>query len=344
MKCLVKTEQERVLFFCEQGRGLCYRREEDAGVSVLCDRCQGEFDVLAGEELQVACQDDAGNLYFYTQRSGQWRRRLVLSSKREEPAASCLRLWEGEESHFLFYLLESRGERLLICHPLEEGRPRALAKVEGANYLLRADPAGCLSLVYDQGGAMLRRYRYGSWGEPVLLGDFHVEDALFERPDAAHFAVSRGGSLFYLWWQEGQVRERLPVTRSGQLCPVLLQYEESVFVLYEERGRVFYWKKGERAPAAVIAGGEPELFHLRFSHGGEAGLARCAYGNRLRGRVNLFLVGRLPETKKPVFSDSGVIELTKLRLRLEALEQRMKRLESLEKAQRMPVPPKDDRE
>lgn len=328
MKCLVKTKSETLLFFYEEKRGLCYQSELDGDkIHLLTEDAQGEFDVYADDALHLVCQSKGGELFYFCYRMGQWHRRTLLNSKKGEPAVRCLRLWGREGDYRLFYVLEYGGEHLLICHPLEGGRPQPLAKLPRPSFLLRSDPAGCLYLIYEREGESISLcYRYGNWGSPVSLGEFRVEDAIYTQTQTAHLAASRGGSLFYLSFENGAVRETVPITRSGQNQPTLLFYEDSLWLLYEERGRIFYWKKGERAPVAMITGTQPELFHLRFLNGAERETACRAYGCRVRGKVNLFIATKLPEGKRQSFSDDFRIQLTKLKLRIDSLEQTIRQL------------------
>lgn len=329
MAYLVKTKSETLLFFYDEKRGLCYQSELDGDkMNVLTEEAQGEFDVYVDEALHLVCQSKKGELLYFCYRMGQWHKRLILNSKKGEPAAHCLRLWGGEQEYRLFYVLEYGGEYLLICHPLDGGRPQPLAKIVRPSFLLRTDPAGCLYLIYEkEGEAVSQCYRYGNWSNPVSLGEFQVEDALYTQIQTAHLALTRGGSLFYASLEDGIVKETVPVTRSGQSKPVLLFYEDSLWILYEERGRIFYWKKGERAPVAMITGTQPDLYHLRFFGGSERETARRAYGCRVRGKVNLFIASKIPEAKQQSFSDDCRIQLTKLKLRMDSMEQTMRQLQ-----------------
>ena len=329
MRCLVKTKSETLLFFYDEKRGLCYQSEMDGEkINILTEQAQGEFDVYADDALHLVCQSRQGELYYFCYRMGQWHRRLILNSKKGEPAARCLRLWGNEKEYKLFYVLEYGGDYLLICQPLESGRPQPLAKLDRPSFLLRTDPAGCLYLIYErEGEAASQCYRYGNWTPPVTIGEYQVEDALYTQTQTAHLAVSRGGSLFYLSFEDGEVKETIPITRSGQTRPVLLFYENSLWMLYEERGRIFYWKKGERVPVAMITGTQPELFHLRFYQGTERETARRAYGCRVRGKINLFIASKIPEAKQQSFPDDCRIQITKLKLRLDSLEQSVRQLQ-----------------
>ncbi len=326
MSYLVKTKSETLEFFYEKRRGICYRNELSDTVHLLTDEAEGEMDVCSGEDLHLVCQSKKGELLYFCYRMGQWHRRVLLNSKREEPSFFHLRLWETKKELRLFYVLEHQGENLLVCQPLE-GSPEPLAKISEKNFLLRRDSAGCLYLIYRQGEeSFFQCYRYGNWTNPKSLGRVQVSDALFTQPQTAHLAIIEHGNLFYASLEEGEIKEKLPVTR-GEFDPVLLYYENSLWMLYENRGRVFYWKKGEKSPVAMITGSSPELFHLRVAEGRE--LARRAYGCRRQNQINLFLCSKIPEeTQQKSVSDDCMIELTKLKLRLDSLEQTVRKLQN----------------
>ncbi len=325
MSYLVKTKSETLEFFYEKRRGICYRNEFSDTVHLLTEEAEGEMDVYSNEDLHLVCQSKTGELLYFCYRMGGWHRRVLLTSKKEEPCFSHLRLWETQKELRLFYVLEHEGEHLLVCQALD-GTPEPLAKISEKKFLLRGDSAGCLYLIYRQGEETLfQTYRYGNWTNPKSLGKGRVSDALFTQPQTAHLAITDHGNLCYAALEEGEIKETIPVTR-GEFAPVLLYHENNLWMLYENRGRVFYWKKGQKGPIAMITGSSPEVFHLRVSGGRE--LARRAYGCRRQNKINLFLCSRIPEeTQQKSFSDDCLIELTKLKLRLDSLEQTVKKMQ-----------------
>ncbi len=326
MTYLVKTMSETLEFFYDEKRGICYRNEYSDTVHLLTDEAEGEMDVCCEENLHLVCQSKKGELLYFCYRMGQWHRRVLLNSKREEPCFFNLRLWGEKKGIRLFYGLEHQGENLLVCQPLD-GTPQPLAKISEKRFLLRKDSAGCLYLIYRQGEeSFFQCYRYGNWTNAKSLGRGRISDALFTRPQTAHLAITEHGNLFYASLVEGEIKEKIPVTR-GEFEPVLLYYENSLWMLYENRGRVFYWKKGEKSPVAMITGSSPELFHLRVAEGRE--LARRAYGCRRQNQINLFLCSKIPEeTEQNSFSDDCIIELTKLKLRLDSLEDTVRKMQN----------------
>ncbi|MBE7042535.1 MAG: hypothetical protein E7399_03460 [Ruminococcaceae bacterium] len=318
MSYLVKTKSETLEFFYEEKRGICYRNELEDTVHLLTEEATGEMDVCSGENLHLICQSKKGELLYFCYRMGQWHRRVLLNNKKEEPCLFHLRLWQDDKELRLFYILDHQGELLLVCQPLDK-TPQPIAKISEKQFLLRKDRSGCMHLIYRQREeSFLQTYRYGNWMNPKSLGNILVLDALFTQNQTAHLAIQEHGNLFYASLKEGEIKEKLPVTR-GECLPVLLYYENSIWILYENRGRVFYWKKGEKSPVSMITGSKPELFHLRVCGGTE--LVRRAYGCRRQHQINLFLCSNIPEESQKSFSDDCMIELTKLKLRLDILEE-----------------------
>lgn len=326
MTYLVKTKSETLLFFYDPKRGLCYQNESEDTVHLLTEEAEGTMDVVWEEDLHVVCQSKKGELIDYCYRGGVWHRRVVLNSKYETPCVRHLRLWKQDRELWMFYSLDHKEETLLVCQPLS-GTPQPLAKITHPEFFLRQDRGGCLHLFYRQGEQTLFQcYRYRHWSNPFVLGGGVVADVLLTKNSCGYLVLKEHGTLFYARFEEGELKEKVPIVR-GDVTPCLLEYEKEIWMLYEERGRVFYWKKeGGKSPSAMITGSEPRLYFLRAREGEER--VRRGYGCKRHHQVSLFLCSEMPLWDKNTLSDDCLIQMTKLKLRVDALEQRVRQLEN----------------
>lgn len=323
MSYLVKTKSETLLFFYDEKCGICYRNELEDAVNQLTDEADGVMDVCAGnDDLHLVCQSKKGELLYFCYRAGQWHRTVLLNSKREEPSFFCVRLNVRQDELRIIYGLEHQGKNLIVFQLLEHP-PVVLAETSEKTFLLREDSAGCLYLIYRfREETQMQCYRYGNWSRPESFGNIKVNDALFQHNQTGYLAFTEQETIFYAFVKAGKIEEKIQVAKAGKQ-PVLMEYQDAVWILYENRERIFYWKKGEKNPAAMITGVQPELFRIRTAEGREP--MRLAYGSRYRNRVNLFLCSEIPRAKPISFSEQAMIELTKLKLRMDALEETVRK-------------------
>lgn len=323
MSYLVKTKGEILVFYYDKSRGICYRNQQEDTIHILTEDTDGTMDVIVTEEIHLICQSKKGELVYFCYHSGQWYQRVVLKSKQEIPSFHYLRLCEVNSRLTFFYILEHQGQSLLVCHPLK-GTPTPVTRVSGRRFLLRRDTEGNLYLIYKRGEqSYCQCNSNGKWSEAYLLGRFDVADGIFTGRHSAHLACFQQGCLFYLYLEQQKIQEKREIVK-GEWSPALLFFENKIWVLYEEKGRLFYWKKDGKSPVSLITGNLPQLFHIRAD--GEKEESRLAYGCFRGNQIFLFLCSVIPVKKDVGKKAESEIELTKLKLRIESLEQEVRRL------------------
>ncbi len=323
MAYLVKTKSETLIFYYDKNRGICYRNEQEDTVHILTEESEGIMDVVATDEIHLVCQSKKGELLYFWYHIGQWYKRVILKSKHEVPSFHYLRLTQLNADVTLFYILEHQGQYLLVCHPLK-GIPEPVTQVSGRRFLLRKDKYENLYLIYRKGEeSFYQCYGNGKWSQAFLLGNVEVADGIFTEEHSAHLACFQKGNLFYFRLEHKKITEKYEVAK-GEWTPALLFYENKIWVLYEERGRLFYWNKNGKNPVSLITGNQPRLFHIRVD--GEREKIRLAYGCQRGTRISLFLCSSIPMKTDSERTKESAIELKKLKLRIEALEQEIRQL------------------
>lgn len=331
MNFYVKTNTGAIHFFHDAHKGICYRNAvSPVRTEALFAEAEDDFDLLCDQQgrIYLICQSKAGEIIYFVQNAGQWHRQVILKSKNATAAASQFKLLANEDGVHLFYLLRHNDEILLVRQPLPSGQPEAVARLSQPRFLARRDEAGCLYLLYPSidhdGEYVLSVYRFGNWNPPRPIGGgYTVEDAQFTGYMTAHLSLFKNNNLFYATLGENGLDMPVHIAMSKRPASVLLFYEDTLWVLFDQNGALYYWKKSERpfTPSRIISSAYPQLFQVRLIDGMEFEIGGQCYGNLVQNRVNLYILSNL-ERKKDAPSktvpDSTSIELTKRTLRTEA--------------------------
>ena len=301
------------LYFCVNG----------GKKSLLCENCLDEFDVCAGNEINLVCESREGDIFKFTKSGGEWIKSVLLKSRSRCAAVFGMRIMEtNDDFHFIYGL--NHGDEMLVVHQvLPYGQPQVISKIYDENFFVRRDETGCIYILCKISENLWHffTYRSGGWSaSEELCEGGEIRDVMctaykqfcIVKEDDGKAVFENGGESFAVPGTDCKIA----ATKGG-------------FIVFSKvDGRVIYTSKEKST--GIISGGNCIDFHLRLPFGGEYCVCECCPGTLRQGKPKLFVLGN-SFLAKGAFGESARIEITKQTIALEAkIDELEKRIEKLE--------------